>query len=208
MMMSDDDKPAQNDNQPENVAESATGEGAENAATPVDEIAELNRANAELNDRLLRLAAELENFRKRSEREIADARAYAITGFARDMLSATDAVSRALMTLPPEARETADGQLKALIEGIELTEREMQRLLGKHGVKPIEADGQKFDPHLHQAMFEVPDPSQPEGTVVQVVQTGFTIGDRVLRPAMVGVSKGGPRPGQAEPATEGVDKSV
>lgn len=196
MMMSDDDKPAQNDNQPEN------------AATPVDEIAELNRANAELNDRLLRLAAELENFRKRSEREIADARAYAITGFARDMLSATDAVSRALMTLPPEARETADGQLKALIEGIELTEREMQRLLGKHGVKPIEADGQKFDPHLHQAMFEVPDPSQPEGTVVQVVQTGFTIGDRVLRPAMVGVSKGGPRPGQAEPATEGVDKSV
>src|SRR5690606_32796152 len=175
----------------------------------VDELAELRQQNAELNDRLLRLAAELDNVRKRAERDLADTRAYAISGFARDMLTATDALSRALVMLPAEAREGADGTLKSLIDGIELTEREMQRLLAKHGVRPIEAEGQKFDPHRHQAMFEVPDPSRPEGTVVQVVQTGFTIGDRVLRPAMVGVAKGGPKPGQAEHTTEGgVDKSV
>ena len=87
-----------------------------------------------------------------------------------------------------------------------MTEREMQRLLGKHGVKPIEAEGQKFDPHKHQAMFEVPDPTRPEGTVVQVVQAGFAIGDRVLRPAMVGVAKGGGATGQ--PAEGSIDKSV
>jgi molecular chaperone GrpE len=110
--------------------------------------------------------------------------------------------------LPAEARDNADGALKSLIDGIELTEREMQRLLAKHGVKPIEAEGLKFDPHRHQAMFEVPDPSRPEGTVVQVVQAGFSIGDRVLRPAMVGVAKGGPKAG-AEPAADGgIDKSV
>src|SRR5690606_22014614 len=134
----------------------------------------------------LRMAAEMENLRKRTEREIAYTRSYAIAGFARDMLVATDNLSRALMVVPGEAREEADGTLKSLIEGIEMTEREMQRLLQKHGVSPIAAQGEKFDPHLHQAMFEVPDPSVPEGTVVQVVQAGFAIGERVLRPAMVG----------------------
>jgi molecular chaperone GrpE len=142
------------------------------------------------------------------DREIADTRAYAITKFARDMLTATDSLSRAMLVLPPEARDTADGPMKSLIEGIELTEREMQRLLAVHGVKPIEAEGQKFDPHKHQAMFEVPDPTRPEGTVVQVVQTGYAIGDRVLRPAMVGVAKGGGAAG-APPAGEGhIDKNI
>jgi molecular chaperone GrpE len=167
--------------------------------------------NTELKDRLLRAVAEMENLRKRTEREIADTRSYAIAGFARDMLTATDSLSRALAVLPAETRETADGTLRSLIDGIEMTEREMQRLLGKHGVKPIEAEGQKFDPHRHQAMFEVPDPSRPEGTVVQVVQAGFAIGDRVLRPAMVGVAKGGPKlqAGEGEAAPEaGIDKSV
>jgi len=96
--------------------------------------------------------------------------------------------------VPAETRAAAEGVLKSLIEGIELTEREMQRLVSVHGVKPIEAEGQKFDPHKHQAMFEVPDPTRPEGTVVQVVQTGYAIGDRVLRPAMVGIAKGGAAP--------------
>ncbi len=171
----------------------------------VDPVEALRAENAELKDRVLRTAAEMENLRKRMERDIADTRSYAISGFARDMLSATDALSRALMVLPPEARESGDATTKSLIEGIEMTEREMQRLLAKHGVKPIEAEGQKFDPHKHQAMFEVPDPSHPEGTVVQVVQTGFAIGDRVLRPAMVGVAKGGPR---AAEGAETVDKSA
>jgi molecular chaperone GrpE len=171
-----------------------------------DPIDALRSENAELKDRLLRLAAEMENLRKRMDREIADTRAYAITKFARDMLTATDSLSRAMLVLPAEARDTADGPMKSLIEGIELTEREMQRLLAVHGVKPIEAEGQKFDPHKHQAMFEVPDPSRPEGTVVQVVQAGYAIGDRVLRPAMVGVAKGG---AAQPPSGEGhIDKNV
>jgi molecular chaperone GrpE len=157
-----------------------------------DPAAALTTENAELKDRLLRLAAEMENLRKRMAREIDDTRSYAITKFARDMLTATDSLSRAMLVLPAETRDSADGPLKSLIDGIELTEREMQRLLAVHGVKPIEAEGQKFDPHKHQAMFEVPDPTRPEGTVVQVVQTGYAIGDRVLRPAMVGIAKGGP----------------
>ena len=178
---------------------------AETAATP-DPIEALKAENQDMRDKLLRTIAEMENLRKRTEREIGDTRSYAIAGFARDMLTATDSLSRALMVLPVEARDSADPTVRSLIEGIEMTEREMQRLLAKHGVKPIEAEGQKFDPHKHQAMFEVPDPSRPEGTVVQVVQAGFAIGDRVLRPAMVGVAKGGGATGA--PAEGAVDKSV
>jgi molecular chaperone GrpE len=176
---------------------------------PADPVETLRAENAELRDRMLRLAAEMENLRKRTERELADTRSYAIAGFARDMLTATDSLSRALMVLPADARESADETVKSLINGIELTEKEMTRLLNKHGVKRIEAEGQKFDPHRHQAMFEVPDPSKPEGTVVQVVQEGFAIGERVLRPALVGIAKGGAaaKPAGDAPA-EGVDKSV
>jgi len=177
---------------------------------PADPVETLRTENAELRDKLLRTVAEMENLRKRTEREVSDTRSYAIAGFARDMLAATDSLSRALMVLPAEARDSADTTVRSLIEGIEMTEREMQRLLAKHGVKPIEAEGQKFDPHKHQAMFEVPDPTRPEGTVVQVVQAGFAIGDRVLRPAMVGVAKGGGAQGApaGQPAEGGVDKSA
>lgn len=194
------------------VAPEAANDAAEvtmeaGAETPsVDPLQALQAENAELRDRLLRSVAEMENLRKRTEREINDTRAYAIASFARDMLTANDSLNRALTMLPQEAREAGDPTTKSLIEGIEMTEREMQRLLAKHGVTPIEAEGQKFDPHKHQAMFEVPDPTRPEGTVVQVVQAGFAIGDRVLRPAMVGVAKGGGATGQ--PAEGSVDKSV
>lgn len=197
---------------PEDIAGAPNPEGADEApetnadATATDPVETLQAENADLRDKLLRTIAEMENLRKRTEREVADTRSYAIAGFARDMLAATDSLSRALMVLPAEARESTDATIKSLVEGIEMTEREMQRLLAKHGVKPIEAEGQKFDPHKHQAMFEVPDPSRPEGTVVQVVQAGFAIGDRVLRPAMVGVAKGGGATGQ--PAEGGVDKSA
>lgn len=178
---------------------------AEEANVEASVVEALATENADLKDRLLRLAAEMENLRKRMSREIDDTRTYAITKFARDMLAATDSLSRAQMMLPAEARDSAEGPLKSLIEGIDLTEREMQRLLAVHGVKPIEAEGQKFDPHRHQAMFEVPDPTRPEGTVVQVVQTGYAIGDRVLRPAMVGVAKGAP----AAPAADThIDKNA
>jgi molecular chaperone GrpE len=197
-MTDENTKPEEGTPAPEAAADAA-------AAPAADPIDALRAENAELRDRVLRTIAEMENLRKRTEREIGDTRSYAIAGFARDMLTATDSLSRALMVLPAEARDSTDAAMKSLIEGIEMTEREMQRLLAKHGVKPIEAEGQKFDPHKHQAMFEVPDPSRPEGTVVQVVQTGFAIGDRVLRPAMVGVSKGGP---SHAAANEAVDKSV
>ncbi|VAW21042.1 Heat shock protein GrpE [hydrothermal vent metagenome] len=149
--------------------------------------------NAQLKDRLLRTVADMENLRKRTQREVRDARAYAIADFARDMLNATDNLSRALGVIPEDFRTNADAQTKSLIEGIEMTDREMQRLMQKNGVKPILAEGEKFNPHKHQAMFEVPNPDVPAGIVVQVVQMGFEIGDRVLRPAMVGVSKGGPK---------------
>ena len=197
-MIDENTKPEEGKPAPEAAADAA-------AAPTTDPAEALRTENAELRDRLLRTIAEMENLRKRTDREIGDTRSYAIAGFARDMLTATDSLSRALMVLPAEARDSSDATMKSLIEGIEMTEREMQRLLAKHGVKPIEAEGQKFDPHKHQAMFEVPDPSRPEGTVVQVVQTGFAIGERVLRPAMVGVSKGGP---SHAAATEAVDKSV
>lgn len=207
-MNDDTSKPEDNKPTPEAANDAAPDMQADTAseAAEADPVETLRAENAELRDRLLRTVADMENLRKRTEREIGDTRSYAIAGFARDMLTATDSLSRALMMLPHEAREAADATTKSLIEGIEMTEREMQRLLAKHGVKPIEAEGQKFDPHKHQAMFEVPDPTRPEGTVVQVVQAGFAIGDRVLRPAMVGVAKGGGATGQ--PAEGTVDKSV
>ena len=151
----------------------------------------LAKEAADARDKMLRTLAEMENLRKRTSREVADARTYGITGFARDVLDLADNLQRALDAVPAEARDNADPGLKALIEGVELTERSLLNALEKHGVKKLDPSGGKFDPNFHQAMFEIPDPSVPSGTVVQVVQAGYTIGDRVLRPALVGVSKGG-----------------
>ena len=157
----------------------------------VDPIALLEAEKAELKDKLLRSLAEMENLRRRAERDLADARAYGVTRFARDMLDVTDNLRRAIDSIPEEARETADGAFRGLIEGVDLTERDLQKKLENHGVKKQSPEGLKFDPNMHQAMFEVPDETKPNGTVLQVIQTGYVIGDRVLRPAMVGVSKGG-----------------
>jgi molecular chaperone GrpE len=155
----------------------------------------LLKENEELKDRALRAAAEMENLRRRTTREIQDARAYAIAGFARDMLTVSDNLRRALDAIPAEARASDDAGFKALIEGVETLER--------HGVKKLDPQGEKFDPNFHQAMFEVPNPDVPAGTVVQVVQAGYSIGDRVLRPAMVGVAKGGPKHVAETPAEPG-----
>ena len=151
----------------------------------------LTKEVAESRDKMLRTLAEMENLRKRTSREVSDARTYGITGFARDVLEIADNLQRALDAVPAEARANADPGLKALIEGVELTERSLLNTLEKNGVKKFDPSGQKFDPNFQQAMYEVPDPSVPAGTVVQVVQAGFMIGDRVLRPALVGVAKGG-----------------
>ena len=172
-----------------------TGQDAE--AASVDPVAEalalLTAERDELKDRMLRTLAEMENLRRRTEREVADARSYAVTNFARDVLNVADNIRRALDSVPADARATADGALKGLIDGIELTERDLAKTLERHGVKVVEPQGQKFDPNRHQAMFEVPNPEVPAGTVVQVVQAGYVIGERVLRPALVGVAKGGPK---------------
>src|SRR5258707_7051754 len=151
----------------------------------------LAKEAAEARDRMLRTLAEMENVRKRTSREVADARTYAITGFARDVLEIADNLQRALDALPTEAREAADPGLKALIEGVELTERSLLNTLEKNGVKKFDPSGEKFDPNFQQAMYEVPDASVPAGTAVQVVTAGYMIGDPVLRPALVSVSKGG-----------------
>jgi molecular chaperone GrpE len=163
---------------------------------------EATRAAAELKDRLLRTLAEMENLRRRTEREVADARVYGITGLARDLLAVADNLRRAVEALPPQSRQTADAGINALIEGVELTERELLKIFEKNGVKKLEPQGEKFDPNLHQAMFEVADASAPNGVVVQVVQDGYKIGDRVLRPALVGVAKGGPKVASERPANE------
>jgi molecular chaperone GrpE len=148
---------------------------------------------AELRDRLLRTLAEMENLRKRTEREVAGSRAYGVASFARDMLGVADNMRRALEAVSPELRASAEPGVKALIDGVELTERELIKALEKNGVRQFTPRGEKFDPNVHQAMFEVPDPTIPAGSVVEVVQPGYMIGERVLRPALVGVSKGGPR---------------
>src|SRR4030088_2152692 len=172
---------------------------ADPAAEPTEEakiaalVETLSKENADYKDRLLRTLAEMENLRRRTEREIADSRAYGISAFARDILAVADNMDRALGALDKELREKVDAGTKALLDGVELTERELLKVLEKHGVKKFEPLGEKFDPNLHQAMYEVPDPSRPVGTVAQVVQPGYMIGERMLRPALVGIAKGGPK---------------
>jgi molecular chaperone GrpE len=148
---------------------------------------------AEYKDKLLRVLAEMENLRRRTDREIADARVYGISNFARDIVAVADNMARALGAFDSKLREQADAGTKALLDGVELTERELAKVLEKHGVTKFDPLGQKFDPNLHQAMYEIPDASRPAGSVAQVVQPGYMIGDRVLRPALVGVAKGGPK---------------
>jgi molecular chaperone GrpE len=148
---------------------------------------------AEMKGKLLRALADMENLRKRTEREVADARQYGIASFARDILAVADNFGRALGTIGPEVRAGADAAVTSFIEGVELTEKELLRVLEKNGIRKIEPLGEKFDPNLHQAMYEVPDPSVPSGSVVQVIQPGYVIGERILRPAMVAVAKGGPK---------------
>src|SRR5215831_1745460 len=155
------------------------------AAETVDRAAEFAREAAEYKDRWLRALAEMENLRRRTERDVADARLYAISQFARDVVAVADNMQRALAALDSELREKADAGVKALLDGVELTERELIKALEKHGVQKLDPQGQKFDPNLHQAMFEIADETVPAGTVVQVVQPGYTIGERVLRPALV-----------------------
>lgn len=197
-----------------------TGDGYEDPSVNADPVAaegnalaalqadkeRLEAEMAALKDKYLRAFAEAENVRRRADKEVADAKVYGIASFARDMLTVADDLSRALAAVDDETKAQAEGAVKALLEGIEITERGLGQALEKHKIRRIEPRGEKFDPNLHQAMFEVPDPSVPTGTVVQVVQAGYVIGERVLRPAMVGVARGGPKaeapPAEAKPGND------
>jgi molecular chaperone GrpE len=168
----------------------ANGQANDNAETQGDELTRLKSEVAELKDRLLRALAETENTRRRAERDRLEASQYAMTRFARDMLTIADNFGRALAACPPHLREAADPQVKAVIDGVDATERQLLSTLELYGVKPVDTSDGKFDPNLHQAIAEVPAKGKPKGSIVDVVQTGFMIGDRLLRPAMVTVARG------------------
>lgn len=152
--------------------------------------------NTDMRDKLLRTMADMENLRRRTEREKEDTSRYAISNFARDVLTIGDNLRRVIEHVPADAA-TKDPALKSFLEGVELTERELLKMLEKHGVTRVDPLGERFDPNQQQAMYEVPTTDVPEGTVVQVMQAGYSIGERVLRPALVAVSKGGPKPAPA-----------
>ena len=145
---------------------------------------------AQLNDRVLRLAAELENTRRRASREKLDASRYAIAGFTRDLLVVADNFERALRAAGDETQPATSEAVSGLVAGLRMTEKELFNVFERHGVQRVFPEGEKFDPHLHQAVAQVPSDKVPAGHVVDVAQAGFTIGDRVLRAAMVTVSSG------------------
>lgn len=144
-------------------------------------------------DQRMRGVAEMENLRRRTAREVVDAKKFAVSSFARELLSVSDNLTRALSVVGDEEKAAASQVWQNLLEGVQMTERELLTVMEKNGVQRIDPLGERFDPNKHQAMFEIPDPSQTAGVVVQVVAPGFMIGERILRPAMVGVTKGGPK---------------
>ena len=158
-------------------------------------IAALEAELAEQKDRLLRALAETENVRRRAQREREDASKYAVTGFAKELLSAADNLRRALDSLPDA--DAKDERTRSLLAGVAATERELLGVFERHGIRRIDPIGERFDHNLHQAIFEAERPDQPSGTIVEVLQPGYVLHDRLLRPAMVGVAKGGPRPAES-----------
>jgi len=179
----------------ETVQEEATLEADVQGFAADDQIAKLEADLAEMKNKWLRAVADEQNVRRRSEKEKQDALKYGVTNFAREMVSVADNLRRALESASEELKDSD------VVKGVEMTERELQNAFNKAGIKRVEAAGQPFDHNLHQAMFEIEDPSQPAGMVAQVMQDGYVIHDRLLRPAMVGVTKGGPKM-EAAPAAE------
>jgi molecular chaperone GrpE len=190
--------------EPENEQTPETQAG-ETAAEPTAEarIAELEAEVAKLKNEVLYAKAETENVRRRLEQQAEDRAKYSVSNIAKDVLSVADNLRRALDAVPPTAREGND-IANTLTVGVEMTERELLSTFERYGIRAVPAQGTRFDPNLHQAMMEVEDTTQPEGTVVMVMQQGYQIHDRLLRPALVGVSKGGPK----VPPGEQVDTSA
>jgi molecular chaperone GrpE len=206
--MMTDDKTTQSGEQSFNATENAAAQpsgqapAAEESVGGNDALAAAQQEAASLKDQLLRALAETENVRRRAARDKEDAAKFAMAGFAREVLSVADNLRRAVEAIPPDALEK-DEALKNLYEGILATERQLDTAFEKQAIKKILPLGEKFDSNLHQAMFEVPGTDQPAGTVVQVLQAGYTLHDRLLRPAMVGVAKGQP----AAPSGDGGSSS-
>lgn len=178
--------PSNDDEKPQDVESAAVPEAV--ADDSAARIADLEKQLAEMKDRVLREMAEAENTRRRAQKEREDTSKYAVSGFAKDMLGVADNFSRALEATP---EEVADPAMKTLISGIEATERQLQAVFDRVGIKKIEPLGQMFDPHFHRVMLEIDAPDQPAGTVMQVLQAGYMIHDRLLREALVAVAKGG-----------------
>jgi molecular chaperone GrpE len=180
---------------PETPAAKTAGETAAEPSTGFSIDGLMNEVS-EMKDKVLRTLAEMENLRRRTEREVADARTYSVASFARDMLTVADNLRRAIDAVPKEQRDGRDPALNALIEGVEVTERGMEQAMAKFGVRRVETKGMKFDPSMHQAMFEVESADLAPGTVADEVQAGYAIGERVLRPALVAVARR-PKPAAA-----------
>lgn len=198
------DKPATEDMAAGDKPAGDTAAAAAPEMVPAEQVTAALAAAADFKDKLLRTLADMENLRKRTEREASDARTYAVSNFARDVLAVADNMQRALDAVDPEMRAQADAKTKALIGGVELTERELLKVLQKNGVRKFSPEGEKFDPNQHEAMYEMPTADLPAGHVAQVMQAGYMLGDRVLRPAMVGVSKG---PARTAPQSQSADQA-
>lgn len=177
------------ENEEQDVGDNAAAEGPTREEA-LQQITVLNKSIAETNDKMLRALAEVENIRRRSERERQDTAKFSVGSFARDLLNVADNLRRALNAIPPEDREKSE-HLKTIFTGVEATERELLRVFESNGIRKVEPLNQKFDPNLHEVLFEVETADQPAGIVVQVVEPGYMIHDRLLRPARVGVAKGG-----------------
>ncbi len=169
---------------------------------PDEQLAEARTQIADLTDRLLRAHAEMDNMRKRSERERADTAKFAISKFASEVVTVADNFRRAITAVPAGAAEQ-DEALKVLLDGVLMMEREFLKVLERNGVRRVDPNGATFNPHLHQAVMEKQNPDVPSGTIVQVFEAGYSIEDRVLRPAMVAVAKGGPKPSNGGAASNG-----
>ena len=189
---------ADNDNQTEDDTAAEELRAAVEGDARAGDVAALQAEVADLREKHLRALADAENVRRRAERERLDVSQYAVTRFARDILSVSDNLHRALSHLTKEAEADASPVVRSVLEGVEATERELAGILERHGVRPIEAKDGKFDPHLHQAIAEVPAQGKPPGSIVDVVQAGYVISDRLLRPAMVTIARASGN-GEAKP---------
>jgi molecular chaperone GrpE len=179
-----------------NVEDATEASVAAEAVEPSAEerVAALEAELAEQKGHLLRALAETENVRRRTQREREDALKYAVSGFAKELLSVADNLRRALDSLPES--EVRDERTRGLLAGVAATERELLSVFERHGIQRIDPDGERFDHNLHQAIFEAERPGKPSGMIIEVLQPGYVLHDRLLRPAMVGVAKENPGPGE------------